>query len=95
MTFRQAGLPRTGTSSLQAALQKLGYDPCHHMVSDVLGDVHGRGKRWIEAWDTKDKQTRHALMKDILKEYKAAVDFPCSLFVDDLIEIYPNAKVGG
>ncbi|KAL8882733.1 MAG: hypothetical protein Q9198_000312, partial [Flavoplaca austrocitrina] len=27
-----AGFPRTGTSSLKAALEMLGYDPCHHMV---------------------------------------------------------------
>ena len=26
-----AGLPRTGTSSLKAALEILGFDPCHHM----------------------------------------------------------------
>ena len=27
-----AGFPRTGTSSLKAALEMLGHDPCHHMV---------------------------------------------------------------
>lgn len=27
-----AGLPRTGTTSLKAALEILGFDPCHHMV---------------------------------------------------------------
>ena len=26
-----AGLPRTGTSSLKTALERLGFDPCHHM----------------------------------------------------------------
>ena len=26
-----AGLPRTGTSSLKAAMEILGFDPCHHM----------------------------------------------------------------
>lgn len=26
-----AGLPRTGTTSLKAALETLGFDPCHHM----------------------------------------------------------------
>lgn len=26
-----AGLPRSGTSSLKAALERLGFDPCHHM----------------------------------------------------------------
>ena len=27
-----AGLPRCGTTSLKAALEILGFDPCHHMV---------------------------------------------------------------
>lgn len=27
-----AGLPRTGTTSLKAALEILGFDPCHHMA---------------------------------------------------------------
>ena len=28
-----AGLPRTGTSSLQAALELLGFSPCYHMTA--------------------------------------------------------------
>ncbi len=27
-----AGLPRTGTTSLKAALEILGFNPCHHMA---------------------------------------------------------------
>ncbi|MBT2228851.1 sulfotransferase family protein [Nonomuraea sp. NEAU-A123] len=27
-----AGLPRTGTTSLKAALERLGFGPCHHMT---------------------------------------------------------------
>lgn len=27
-----AGLPRSGTTSLKAALEILGFDPCHHMT---------------------------------------------------------------
>ena len=30
-----AGLPRCGTTSLKAALEILGFDPCHHMVVSV------------------------------------------------------------
>jgi hypothetical protein len=89
----QAGLPRTGTSSLQEALQILGYTPCHHMVSDVLGDVNGRGKRWSKAWNTTDKTERQAIIREILADYQAAVDCPVSLLVDDVIEVCPDAKV--
>jgi len=86
------GMPRTGTSSLQAALQILGYDPCHHMVSDVLADVYGRGYPWMDAWGEPDKDKRHARIRDLLKGYQAVVDFPASLMVDDLLEVYPDAK---
>ena len=32
-----AGLPRTGTNSLQIALDQLGFGPCHHMY-ELLED---------------------------------------------------------
>ena len=65
------------------------------MHTDVLPDPYGRGQRWIQAWDTPDKATRQALIHDIFTTgaYRATVDFPPSLFVDDLIEMYPDAKV--
>jgi hypothetical protein len=86
-------MPRTGTSSLQEALKILGYSPCHHMVSDVLGDVSGRAQRWKKAWNTSGKQQRQGIIRDILAEYRAVVDFPASIMIDDMHEIYPNAKV--
>jgi hypothetical protein len=63
------------------------------MVSDVLSDVNGRGQRWLAAWDTQDKGKRQTLIREILSHYQATVDFPGSLFVDDLIDMYPEAKV--
>jgi hypothetical protein len=65
------------------------------MQTDVLADPYGRGQRWIQAWDAPDKATRQILMRDIFTSgsYRATVDFPPSLFVDDLIEMYPDAKV--
>ncbi|OAP62185.1 hypothetical protein AYL99_04388 [Fonsecaea erecta] len=87
------GLPRTGTSSLQGALQILGYNPCHHMVSDWLSDANGRGQRWMEAWNETNKAKKHAMIRDLLKGYKAVVDFPASIMVEDFVEAYPDAKV--
>ena len=31
-----AGLPRSGTTSLKAALEMLGFDPCNHMSASLL-----------------------------------------------------------
>ena len=39
-----AGLPRTGTNSLQIALNQLGFGPCHHMHELTLIIAHN-GRR--------------------------------------------------
>lgn len=88
-----AGLPRTATSSLQAALHQLGYQPCQHMVSDVIRDIGGLGHQWTQALQARDKVTRHAILREICKDYRAIVDAPGCFFVEDLMEIYPEAKV--
>ena len=65
------------------------------MQTDVLTEPYHRAQRWIEVWDAPDKAARQALIRKIYTSggYRATVDFPPSLFVDDLIEMYPNAKV--
>ncbi len=42
-----AGLPRTGTNSMQKALERLLGGPCYHMVT-VMG---GRGSLHVDFWD--------------------------------------------
>ena len=39
-----AGLPRTGTSSLKAALDRLGFGPCYHMFELMQHPEH------VERW---------------------------------------------
>lgn len=41
-----AGFPRTGTTSMKAALERLGFGPCHHMV-EVLSSLD-LAQRWAE-----------------------------------------------
>src|SRR5262249_62305841 len=41
-----AGLGRTGTLSLKAALERLGYGPCYHMI-EVLSAPE-RAQHWLE-----------------------------------------------
>ena len=40
MEVIEAGFGRTGTLSLKAGLEKLGFGPCYHMV-EVLKHGHG------------------------------------------------------
>lgn len=90
------GLPRTGTTSLYEALETLGFAPCHHfrvMVEDPL--PYREARLWSKAAKTEDKDARQEMLHHLLtkRKYKAAVDYPTSCFVDDMVEMYPNAKV--
>jgi hypothetical protein len=40
-----AGLPRTGTTSLKAALERLGFGPCYHMFEILSHPDHV--DRWL------------------------------------------------
>ncbi len=81
-----SGFGRTGTLSLQAALQQLGFDPCYYMVE--LIKRRGHPKRWlaIARGETPDW---HALFDG----FEATVDFPACLFYADLLREFPDAKV--
>ena len=80
-----SGLGRTGTKSLQTALNMLGFGPCHHMV-EVF--AHPESTRlWIEAgkgrpdWDA------------IFADYHAMVDYPGAAYWRQIAAHYPNAGV--
>lgn len=93
----KTGLPRTGTTSLQLALQILGFGPCHHFKSDVVDDPfpYRSGKLWQRACMTSDKSERQRILHQIYESggYRSVTDYPSSSFVEDLVEMYPDAKV--
>lgn len=81
-----AGFGRTGTLSLRAALEQLGYGPCYHM--EELMDNPQHAKLWTAA--------AHGKLGDwerLLGNYRATVDWPGAYFWRDLMEAYPDAKV--
>jgi hypothetical protein len=80
-----AGLPRTATLSQKIGLEMLGLDPCYHMVN-VLGDLD-RAADWRAALSGEKS------VEEIFEGFAATVDWPGSFFYEDLIEIYPDAKV--
>ena len=81
-----AGFGRTGTMSLKAALETLGFDPCYHMTEVFAHPEHTRF--WISAW-----RGEPADWDGVLGEYEAAVDWPACTFYEDLMERNPGAKV--
>jgi hypothetical protein len=80
-----SGLGRTGTLSLKAALEHLGFGPCHHMV-EVFMQPESLAW-WIAAgegnpdWDM------------IFKDFTAMVDYPGCIFYRELADHFPDAKV--
>jgi sulfotransferase family protein len=81
-----AGLGRTGTSSLKAALEELGFGPCYHMV-EVFANP-GHADFWRAAW-----RGEPADWDGVLGPYEATVDWPGCAFYEELMERNPDAKV--
>ena len=81
-----AGLPRTGTSSLQIALDQLGFGPCHHMFE--LLEHSSQWPLWFRVFDGEK-----VAWEEVYKGYNSAVDAPTSFLWRELCAAYPNAKV--
>ena len=81
-----SGFGRTGTLSLQAALQQLGFGPCYHMVELARRPTH------IHAWHA----IAHGSAPDwhaLLQGFESTVDFPACIFYAELLAAFPDAKV--
>jgi hypothetical protein len=80
-----AGLPRTATLTQKVALEMLGLKPCYHMVN-VLRDLD-LAPMWMEAFEG------NADWNEIFSGFEATVDWPGAFFYEELMEVYPEAKV--
>ena len=81
-----AGFGRTGTLSMKAALEQLGYDKCHHMMEvfssgDQVDHWHAIGQGADPDWDA------------VFNGFEASVDFPSSGYWRELAAYYPDAKI--
>lgn len=88
MTLRiiGAGFGRTGTTSLQAALETLGFDKCYHMREVMKNPKHAYFWRDAVLGNNVDWLT-------FFEGYQATVDWPGCDYYQELMEIYPDAKV--
>ncbi len=80
-----AGVGRTGTLSLQIAINQLGFGPCHHMER-VLHNRPTQVPLWAAAVEGR------ADWEAIYKGYESAVDWPTAMFFRELSEANPSAK---
>jgi len=87
-----AGFGRTGTLSLQAALEQLGFAPCYHYV-EVVERRPGRNDGHLRAWVDFAKGRRAMDWRWLFASYQAVVDFPMAGFTAELLEAFPDARV--
>lgn len=81
-----AGFGRTGTMSLQAALEELGYQPCYHMKDVLTHPDH------IQFWQ-RAAGGEEVDWADFFREYKAGLDYPLAGFYKEILATFPTAKV--
>lgn len=93
MRVLAAGLPRCATSSIQNALESsyICLAPCMHFAS--IAPSTTRGDLVLAALHEKDTARRHKLLHHLLHGFQAAADFPTSIFMDDLMDMYPDAAI--
>ncbi|MDA3630422.1 sulfotransferase family protein [Saccharopolyspora sp. WRP15-2] len=81
-----AGFGRTGTASLKAALEHLGFGPCYHMFEVIAKPERVQG--WARALDGEI-----ADWETVLGGFESTVDWPGCTFWRELLDFYPDAKV--
>ncbi|KAM7198355.1 P-loop containing nucleoside triphosphate hydrolase protein [Rhypophila sp. PSN 637] len=86
-----AGLPRTSTTSLKKGLEVLGIGPCFHL-GDPPAPIR-RVKESAHVLAIKDTALRRHRLKQLYDGYEAVFEPPASTLVDDMLAIYPDAKV--
>ncbi len=79
------GYGRTGTETLRAALNILGFGPCHHM--HVMRDQPDTFPVWRDF-----AAGMHRDWDRLYDGFRSAVDFPTAAYWRDLFEHYPDAR---
>jgi len=80
------GFGRTGTKSLQEALEELGFAPCHHMDT-VVANGDEEVKRWEQVANGKTSE-----VPLILADSLSSCDFPSCVYYKDVLKAYPDCK---
>lgn len=81
-----SGFGRTGTRSLKAALEGLGFGPCHHM-EEVFNHPET-----VPLWQ-RIVEGDHSGLAEVYKGYGAQVDWPGAHVWRAALDAFPEAKV--
>ncbi|ORY62132.1 P-loop containing nucleoside triphosphate hydrolase protein [Pseudomassariella vexata] len=90
------GVGRTGTASMRAAMQQLGYVDTYHMMSCSIENPPD-ALLWMDAlkakYDGVGKPFEREDWDKLLGNAQAVCDWPACAFAEELIQAYPEAKV--
>jgi hypothetical protein len=81
-----AGWGRTGTESLKAALELLGFGRCYHAFEMIARARHVRHWKALARGEQPDYD-------DLFRGFQSAVDFPVARYYRELAARFPEAKV--
>ncbi len=81
-----AGFGRTGTTSLQLAIERLGFGKCYHM-EELLRNPEG-----VIFWKNAFQEKKVDWAK-LFEKYQSIVDFPGALYYKELAGYYPQSKI--
>ncbi len=82
-----AGLHRTGSMSVKAALERLGFGPCYHGLEALRRSTDG--EHWLAAYEAGDADDWSV----IFDGYRSTLDWPTIYFWEQLATAYPDAKI--
>jgi hypothetical protein len=83
------GFGRTGTLSLQSALNDLGAGPCFHMLDLIQGENKERDLPfWVKIADGEPVD-----WQEVFEPWEATVDWPAASRWRELIDVFPEAPV--
>ncbi|MEQ4207313.1 sulfotransferase family protein [Actinopolymorpha sp. B9G3] len=81
------GLHRTGSMSVKAALERLGFGPCYHGMEALRRSTDG--DHWLAAYEAGGEFDWSV----IFEGYRATLDWPTIYFWEQLSAAYPDAKI--
>ncbi|MCJ1321788.1 hypothetical protein MMC15_007133 [Xylographa vitiligo] len=89
------GMMRTGTKSIKAGLEQIGFNKVYHMTTAMKNPKDC--DMWTQAFNAKFHNKGQMLTRkewdQLLGDCDACIDVPIAAFMPELIEAYPNAKV--
>lgn len=81
------GMHRTGSMSVKAALERLGFGPCYHGLEALRRSRDG--EHWLAAYEAGGAVDWSV----IFDGYRATLDWPTAYFWEQLAAAYPDAKI--